>query len=230
LEVGVGGGQFLVSAKKAGFTVEGCDISKGICEHMQNTYGIHMFMGELGSVPQTGYDVIVMNHVLEHVEKPLSMLRDAYERLRTGGLLHIAVPNVACLEARFASWNSYERYHLCYFTPKTLEKLVLKAGFEVVFRTTHESFSAWFLVLLRGLLMKRKPQPYTGYWQAGPHRSEKEGIRCEVAEVLAKSRGHWLENTYRIITLTFGMLIWPIRKAQGAYEKGDELITIARKP
>jgi hypothetical protein len=42
----------------------------------------------------------VMNHLLEHVAGPVALLNAARGRLRSGGLLHLAVPNVGSWEVR----------------------------------------------------------------------------------------------------------------------------------
>ena len=40
LEVGVGTGSFLTAARKAGFEVEGCDLSEPLCQRVQQATGI----------------------------------------------------------------------------------------------------------------------------------------------------------------------------------------------
>jgi 2-polyprenyl-3-methyl-5-hydroxy-6-metoxy-1,4-benzoquinol methylase len=40
LEVGVGTGSFLTAARKAGFEVEGCDLSEPLCRRVQQATGI----------------------------------------------------------------------------------------------------------------------------------------------------------------------------------------------
>lgn len=120
LEVGVGRGSFLVAARKAGFEVEGCDLSPTLCQRVQLATGIAVHNLPLEHLPQGAYDVVAMHHVLEHVADPVGFLRAASERLKPGGVVHVAVPNVACWEARLRGWNSYEPYHVLYFEPRTL--------------------------------------------------------------------------------------------------------------
>ena len=57
-----------------------------------------------------------MHHLLEHVADPVALLQDARARLKPGGALQLAVPNIRSWEARLRGWNSYEPYHLLYFT------------------------------------------------------------------------------------------------------------------
>jgi 2-polyprenyl-3-methyl-5-hydroxy-6-metoxy-1,4-benzoquinol methylase len=110
-EIGVGSGSFLRCARAAGFEVIGCDLSKPICARIERRFGIRTHCGYATELPQQPlFDVVVMNHVLEHVPDPVGLLRDVRERLAPNGVFHVAVPNVACFEARFRGWASYGLY------------------------------------------------------------------------------------------------------------------------
>ena len=153
LEIGVGSGSFLESARKRGFEVMGCDLSSTICERVRRTHGITMHCGTVAEMEvEDRFDVVVMNHVLEHVNEPVAFLRDVLRLLAPGGVVHIAVPNVACWEAHLPGWTSYEPYHLAYFTPETLGRTVSSGGFSIEDEKTYESFSGWFLAVLRTVL------------------------------------------------------------------------------
>jgi hypothetical protein len=64
-------------------------------------------------------------------------------------VFHLAVPNVECWEASFSGWTSFEPYHLTYFSPQTLQQTISAGGLSIDHCATHESFSGWFLALLR---------------------------------------------------------------------------------
>ena len=213
LEIGVGSGSFLQHARVAGFEVAGCDLSEVICRRIQSALKIHMHCSDVDSLPRGQWDVVVMNHVVEHVEDPVAFLRAARERLRPGGSLHIAVPNVACWEARLPGWNSYERYHLAYFNGATLHRALRAAGFTPVLQFTHETFSGWSLAILRTFLRpKTKSEPGSGD-QAAPSRSWLRAV---------------LEHPYRFAMVSAGLITWPLRALQGAFGWGDELVVVAR--
>lgn len=211
LEIGVGSGSFLQFMKSRGFDVMGCDLSKAIGKYVQTKYGIPMHCGyvsDLDDRPQ--FDVVVMNHVLEHVADPIGLLREILRRIRPGGVLHIAVPNVASWGARLHGWTSYEPYHLLYFTPETLRRTVARAGFSVESQMTHESFSGWFLAILRSLLKTNQSQ-------------------SSVRQASRKARGtSFVEHAYRLAMLASGAITFPLRRVQGSLGKGDEAILIAR--
>jgi 2-polyprenyl-3-methyl-5-hydroxy-6-metoxy-1,4-benzoquinol methylase len=211
LEIGVGGGSLLNFLKNKDFKVEGCDLSEAICKSVREKYAVKMHHCPVNAIAENSrYDVIVMNHILEHVEDPLSILNDVRKRIEDIGVLHIAVPNVTCWEANFSSWNSYEPYHLIYFSSRTLIQMVEKAGFWVETVVIRESFSGWFLVLTRALLQIRRGSP---------------GISRQHRQSPNLSR---IENIYRFCMVVGGIITAPLRYIQSRLGYGDEIIIIAR--
>jgi 2-polyprenyl-3-methyl-5-hydroxy-6-metoxy-1,4-benzoquinol methylase len=219
LEIGVGSGSFLNAAREQGYEVIGCDLSRPICNRARNAYGIEMHCGPLTTLAAGNYfDVIVMNHVLEHVQQPVDFLTDVVRVLAPGGVVHIAVPNVACWQASLSGWTSFEPYHLTYFAPETLRPTVTRSGLGIKKIATLDSFSGWFLALLRTAL--------------GVNRASGAVTRPSVStgSKAAGRRSPLVENAYRIVTVLVGLALWPVRLFQAKIGRGDELICIARKP
>src|SRR5262245_52893894 len=108
LEIVVGSGSFLLYAYTLGYSTLGIDLSAAICGRVEQNTGIPMHCGSVESFSdESPFDVVVMNHVLEHVAYPLVLLKAVRARLKPGGLLHLAVPNVSSWEAWLSGWNSY---------------------------------------------------------------------------------------------------------------------------
>jgi 2-polyprenyl-3-methyl-5-hydroxy-6-metoxy-1,4-benzoquinol methylase len=81
------------------------------------------------ALPPAGFDLVVMNHVLEHTIRPSGVLQTIHELLKEGGHLVVEVPNV---EAPGSSLSNF--FHLAHnyaFSPATLARLARKAGFAV---------------------------------------------------------------------------------------------------
>jgi 2-polyprenyl-3-methyl-5-hydroxy-6-metoxy-1,4-benzoquinol methylase len=212
LEVGVGSGSLLTAARSHGYSPCGCDISAAACRRISRTPGVSVYCGLLQSFPGDDlFDVIVMNHLLEHVADPVALLNAARKRLRSGGVLHVAVPNVGSWEAAWPGWNSYERYHLLYFTPDTLQIAAQKAGFDILSVVTHESFSGWFLALFRTLRRQRLP-----HHSSMAHQSKRTSVV--------------IEALYRLAMIGAGALTLPMRRLQGALGRGDEVILLCSNP
>lgn len=215
LEIGVGSGSFLNEARVSGYAVMGCDLSGVICAHVQRTYGITVYSEPLATLTgESRFDVIVMNHVLEHVHQPIEFLQDVRRLLVPGGVVHIAVPSIACWEAGFSGWTSFEPYHLTYFAPQTLKRAVSSGGLTIHSIATHDSFSGWFLALLRTAL--------------GVNRAS--GAVTRPAGRATVRRSGLVEHAYRLAMISTGAVLWPLRWVQAKLDRGDEVICIACKP
>jgi len=90
------------------------------------------------------FDIILCNHVLEHIENYRKALSEMFRILKPGGLLLLGVPNEGC----FLAWlrnNVVQRSilkktdHVNFFRSETLSVALSNAGFDVV-RTFHEGF------------------------------------------------------------------------------------------
>ena len=213
LEVGVGSGSFLREARQAGFEVTGCELSESLARRVQARTGIRVYSQDLASLPAAAFDIVCMHHVLEHVSDPVGLLRAAHGRLVPGGILHLAVPNAACWEAKLPGWNSYEYYHLAYFDQSTLRQALEAAGFAVRYMASHESFSAWFLAFARTVVGRRSMEP--------PSEVTTSSGRVSPLRRLA-------EHPYRLTMVASGLVTWPLRWVQGRLGYGDELVAIAR--
>lgn len=210
LEVGFGSGSFLASMQKRGWRVQGCDLSLSVCRRAAERWAVPTHWGNVASLPTDArYDLVVMNHVLEHVQAPLEMLGEVRKRMRPGGYLHVAVPNISCWEARLPGWVGYQRYHFTYFTRKTLSDALIRTGFHVESISTHEQFASWFQSVARTLL------PSMG----GTARKTSPQTRSGTSP---------LEHAYRASTVAFGAISWPFRRVQERLGRGDEVIVLAR--
>jgi len=137
LEVGSATGYFLNAAKIRGWEVYGVEICKAGVEYAKREFAIEPYLGTLeeANFPSKFFDVIVMYHTLEHLTDPLSVLRETKRLLKDNGLVNISVPNICCCERiiQGKSWGAFELpSHLYCFSPRTLQKLVEKAGFAIV--------------------------------------------------------------------------------------------------
>jgi SAM-dependent methyltransferase len=133
LDVGCGDGALLEE-----FRSHGCSVLAGV--DFSPLAGpaagrFDFFRGTLEDAPWAdgSFDLIVMHHLLEHVENPLTTLRRAHALLAPGGTLVGQLPNVDSTEyALFGRyWNGFHTpRHLQCFSPRSLMSVLERAGFE----------------------------------------------------------------------------------------------------
>lgn len=121
LEFGAGGGWNLLPFVKAGAKVLGMDYSKTLVK-LGNEQGVSMVQGSFNDV-RGFYDVIILNHVLEHFLNPVDSLKAVAAHLSKCGVIYIAVPNITNF-----GMGQLQNAHTYYFTPETFAYYCKQAG------------------------------------------------------------------------------------------------------
>ena len=149
LDIGCSIGLFLFLAKKRKWKEFGVEISIFASNFAKNRLKLNVMNSDnLDDFPNNYFDVIVLNHVLEHIENPISILKQIYKKLESNGILMIGVPNINGLFPRFqkGKWPSIKPHeHYNQFTPKTLKLLLNKSFFKPIkFNTISRNFNYKF--------------------------------------------------------------------------------------
>lgn len=137
LDVGCGSGGNLKSLQDQGWQVHGIEISEKAAGYARALVGDTIHAGTLESAPFRAetFDVVLMNHSLEHLFSPTEALRMVFSLLKEDGLLVVTVPNAGSLEARlFGRWWFHwdPPRHLYHFDRKSLTALLRHTGFSVL--------------------------------------------------------------------------------------------------
>ena len=143
LDVGCSVGILLDTAKSNNFEVKGVELSKWASEFARQK-GFDVVTGGLTEAEycDNTFDVVVMNHVLEHIPDPVAILSEINRVLKQDGLLVIGVPNFGSPMARLmrGDWYSLQPdQHIWQFTHFTLNNLLQRAGFNEVFFEAKEN-------------------------------------------------------------------------------------------
>lgn len=145
LEIGIGNGYFLKRAQVFGYDVYGVELNKKNCEMASVAVGDShkIFNADLFSIKfdSNMFDVIYMKDVFEHVPNPRKMLAEFNRIAKKGCVLFIEVPNIEgwifkIFRERHVCIFAFE--HLNYWSPQTLEKVLVSEGF-AVHDVKHES-------------------------------------------------------------------------------------------
>ena len=147
LDVGAGVGTLVAAAGRHGFTASGVEVSEWASRFAREEKGLDVRTGLLedATLPDGHFDVVTINHVLEHVPQPAALLAEVGRILKDDGLLVIGVPNIGSIMARLKGpkWASLRHEeHIWHFTPATLRRLLAQSGFRELHFESRENHPA----------------------------------------------------------------------------------------
>ena len=150
LELGCGGGWNLLPFLKKGVRHIGYDYDRYMIKFGREQYGLNLREGglEAAQADHVRADFVIISHVLEHTNDPITFMKGVSTILKEGGVVRITVPCLDCLRYFGGSGIGYRLgtaltiAHTYTFSEKTLRELLLIAGFEPI-------------VLVRGFCLAR---------------------------------------------------------------------------
>ncbi|HEX6122767.1 MAG TPA: class I SAM-dependent methyltransferase [Ktedonobacterales bacterium] len=144
LEIGAGLGKASYQAQRLGFDVAVTELDPDAEHFLRTEMGIDtIYMGDFLDLdlPDEHYDVVLIHHVLEHVNDPIATLKAINRVLAPGGIVFIGVPNMGNAGYRALRMASYMRMripdivdgieHTFGFTPRTIRTCLERSGFAV---------------------------------------------------------------------------------------------------
>ena len=148
LEVGCGAGGILDYLKSKGFEVLGTDFDEKHLAHAEEE-NIAVRHGGLEQVkPHERFDLIILNHVLEHIVDPVEFLKLVSQHLTSIGKLIIEVPTLESLKsgAYGSDFMAFlQNAHTCHYSEATLNAVCTKAGLRA-FASSDENLKMFELV------------------------------------------------------------------------------------
>jgi SAM-dependent methyltransferase len=159
LDIGCGDGSFLRAASGAGWHVTGTEI--GGAAELSRALGIDVRDSLELAQDRGPFDAISMWHTLEHFRDPSAVVLAARAQLAQGGVLVIAVPNAAGLQATVfgAKWFHLDvPRHLFHFTRVSLDRMLRRSGLTVE-RWHHHELEVDVFGWLQSALNTIFPQP-----------------------------------------------------------------------
>jgi SAM-dependent methyltransferase len=170
LDIGCGSGCSTDFWRRQGFSVEGVEASQTRCEFARANYGLtvhNCYVEELALTKK--YDVIVLRHIIEHLENPSTIIKNVTKLLHPDGVLLLIVPNIDCIGKRLFGryWEWVLPWHCNFFTPSSLQSLVEQCEYTVC--STYQSPSPFYYAesLGRALRSTKLEQFFSRYRVAG---------------------------------------------------------------
>jgi 2-polyprenyl-3-methyl-5-hydroxy-6-metoxy-1,4-benzoquinol methylase len=164
LDVGFGSGQFLNLAKRIGWQVSGADPDPAAVNSALKV-GLEVRQGGIEAFADaTGqFDVITLNHVIEHVHDPIETLKQAFLLLKPGGVVFLETPNIdSCGHLDFKEhWRGLEiPRHLVIFNWSSMLKSLNDIGFSVIDKK-YISFSNYSSLARASRAIRNNIDPYS---------------------------------------------------------------------
>jgi methionine biosynthesis protein MetW len=155
LDFGCGNGWTLDNLKQAGWDCYGLDFDSKAVDYCRSK-GLKVNLGDIQSqnYPDNFFDAITINHVIEHVHEVDELLLNCSKKLKKGGRLVIATPNVENWQHRFYGINWFQLdppRHLHLFNIGNLETIVKRNNFSVIKSFSSIRMDAWSTIVTRGI-------------------------------------------------------------------------------
>jgi SAM-dependent methyltransferase len=131
LDVGCGPGLLLDEARARGYDTVGLELSRDSARHARDRLGLDVREEALEEFADaSGFDVLVLADVIEHLDDPVGGIARCAGLLRPGGVLCVVTPDPSSLTARLAGrrWWGFVPAHTCLLPRATLRELLAAAG------------------------------------------------------------------------------------------------------
>jgi len=133
VELGSAYGVFLDEARRRGWSVVGCDVSRDAAGWTREHRGIDVRtcdLADAGLAPASA-DLVTGSEVIEHIADPPRTIRAAFDVLAPGGVVLFSTANESSLARvlRGAEWGYFMPGHVVLWGAATLRRLLEDAGF-----------------------------------------------------------------------------------------------------
>jgi SAM-dependent methyltransferase len=142
LDVGCGTGKFLEAALARGWEVTGLEFREETAAALKQKIPADIRAGsfpEASPFEPQSFDVVHLNHVLEHLCDPVGAITEIFRLLRPGGLFYCEVPRQSNIQTVLSNILNkgdlgavYLPEHLYLFDKTSLTTLLQQSGFEVL--------------------------------------------------------------------------------------------------
>jgi 2-polyprenyl-3-methyl-5-hydroxy-6-metoxy-1,4-benzoquinol methylase len=144
LDIGCGPGWILSSLSNE-WDKHGIEISQFASNHASKFGKIHC--GTLNNYYENDFDVVIMNHVIEHIPDPIFAINKIYSMLKKGGKLIIGTPDFDSGAARRYGSNFrllHDPTHVSLFSLDSMHRFLRDFGFKIKYVEYPFFETVWF--------------------------------------------------------------------------------------
>ncbi len=139
VDVGCGNGYFISVARESCPQTFGTEFSDRMRKFATAKTGLPIFSEGLDQLPETGFDIVTLFDVIEHIPDPNPFMAAIDRILNPGGYVLIYTPNfdsfgVRVMGARHSVVDPTE--HVLLYTMPSLRFLAARFGYQIVYRET----------------------------------------------------------------------------------------------
>jgi len=137
LDIGCGSGAFLCKMRELGWDVVGVEFDRQAVKVAREHFGLNIYEGTLeeAGFSENEFDVLTMNHVIEHFYDPITTLKECYRVLKFDGKFVVITPNIDSLGHKLfkEAWRGLEPpRHLFVFSAHSLQACTKQLGLRVL--------------------------------------------------------------------------------------------------
>jgi methionine biosynthesis protein MetW len=148
LDIGCGNGSFMETMNRLGWSATGIDFDQNAVDYCVSR-GLNAIKGDLKELnfPSASFDVVTLNHVLEHLYDSSGTMEECFRILKPDGEIVITTPNAQSW--MFNKWFKASWYalqapaHLHIFSINNLSALLKNKGFTISRATTTTRIEGW---------------------------------------------------------------------------------------
>jgi len=140
VDIGAGAGTFALCLNNTKYFSEviALDLSEA-CVDICKKAGLNAQLKTISEIPDDYCQLICVNDLVEHLFDPFSFFKDCYKALHENGYVFIATPNGQGFDFQIMkdrTVNISPPGHIQYFNPGSLELILNRAGFEIIYLET----------------------------------------------------------------------------------------------
>ena len=135
LDYGCGFGGYSLALSGLGHDVLACDFNPHLTEYIESNLGIPSSNDSLSELKQKSlrFDLIILNQVLEHVDKPNEIFNNFFDLLEVNGSIFLSVPNRDYFKGVVSKGNlpdaNYPPHHISFWNEVALRNFLTVKGF-----------------------------------------------------------------------------------------------------